>query len=164
MPRARHLSQSRRSRDGDGSRPQTDGKYGIDKTDLELSEIGETNDIPASHHNSAWMASLMHTVGDLLGTKTIVHTNVDPSTGRRSTRTIPIYGSKTKPELAEYLFTVLRRQILKTRLSYFRCPTGKTPGGMARLRRRRSLIRSAGNGCPRSKTAFAASSSLGRLL
>ena len=134
------------------------------KTDPELSEIGETDDIPANHHNSARMASLMHTAGDLLGTKTIVHTNVGPSTDRRSTRTIQIYGSQTKPELAEYFFTVLRRQILKNRLSYFRCPAGKTPGGMTRLRGRRSLIRSAGNGCPRSKTAFAASSSLGRLL
>ena len=41
-------------------------KYGIDKTDLELSEIGESEEIPASHLNCAWMASLIHTVDDLL--------------------------------------------------------------------------------------------------
>lgn len=95
-------------------------KYGIEKADLELSEIGETEDIKASHLNSAWMASLIHTVDDLLGTSTIAWTTTDPWTGRNSTRKVRIYGPKAKLELAEYLFTVLRRQILKDRRSYFK--------------------------------------------
>ena len=94
-------------------------KYGIEKADLELSEIGETESIKASHLSSAWMTSLTHTVDDLLGTSTVVWTTTDPWTGRNSTRTIRIYGPKAKLELAEYLFTVLRRQILTDRRSYF---------------------------------------------
>ncbi len=95
-------------------------KYGIEKSDLELSEIGETEDIKASHLNSAWMSSLIRTADDLLGTSTVAWTITDPWTGRNSTRKVRIYGPKAKLELAEYLFTVLRRQILKDRRSYFK--------------------------------------------
>ena len=58
-------------------------KFGIDKTDLELSEIGESEEeIPASHLNCTWMASLIHTVDDLLGTGTLVSTTRNPWIGR----------------------------------------------------------------------------------
>lgn len=66
------------------------------------------------------MASLIHTVDDLLGTSTFVSTTRNPWTGRESKRAIQICGPKAKLELAQYLFTVLRRQILKDRRNYFK--------------------------------------------
>ncbi len=95
-------------------------KYGIDKTDLELSEIGESEEIPASLLNCAWMASLIHTVDDLLGPGLLVSATRNPWTGRESKRAVQICGPKAKLELAQYLFTVLRRQILKDHRNYFK--------------------------------------------
>lgn len=66
------------------------------------------------------MSSLIHTVDDLLETSTFFCTTTDPWTGRSSSRNVRIYGPKAKLELAQYLFTVLRRQILKDRRSYFK--------------------------------------------
>ena len=66
------------------------------------------------------MASLLHTMDDLLGTSTLVSTTRNPWIGRESKRAVQIYGPKAKLELAQYIFTVLRRQILKDRRNYFK--------------------------------------------
>ena len=66
------------------------------------------------------MASLIHTMDDLLGTSTLVSTTRNPWIGRESKRAVQIYGPQAKLEPAQYLFTVLRRQILKDRRNYFK--------------------------------------------
>ena len=49
------------------------------------------------------MASLIHTVDDLLGTGTLVSTTRNPWIGRESKRAVQIYGPKAKLELTQYL-------------------------------------------------------------
>ena len=66
------------------------------------------------------MASLIHTVDDLLGTGTLDSTTRNPWIGRESKRAVQIYSPKAKLDLAQYLFRVLRRQILKDHRNYFK--------------------------------------------
>lgn len=91
-------------------------KYGLEKTDVELSEIGEVRIAVKTHLSSDWMFKLYHVVERLLGVMPFT-VNYE---GSKQNGFICFIGPKAKLELAQYLLTVLLRQIMRDRRAYLR--------------------------------------------
>ena len=138
-------------------------KYGIDKTDLELSEIGESEEISeVTLTVPGWHPSF---------TRWTTCSKPAPSSRRQEIR-----GSVTNPN--ERFKSTAPKQSLSspsTSLQFFavrfskiaettskRSSKAQTPGGTTHRRNQRWLIRSVRNGLTRSRTVFAICSSLSR--
>ena len=91
-------------------------KYGLERTDIELSEIGEIGLDVKSHLSSNWMFRLFNLVQRLLGVTTYIRTCGRSTQNGR----VNFIGPKAKLELAQYLCTVLLRQIQRDRQAYLK--------------------------------------------
>ena len=91
-------------------------KYGLEKTDVELSEIGEVRIAVRTQLSSYWMVRLYNVVEQLLGVMPLMVNYA----GSKQSGFICFIGPKAKLDLAKYLFTVLLRQISRDRRAYQR--------------------------------------------
>lgn len=91
-------------------------KYGLERTDIELSEIGEIYLDVKTNLSSSWMFKLFTLVEQLLGVTTYIQTYARSTQNGR----VNFIGPKAKLELAQYLCTVLLRQIRRDRQAYLK--------------------------------------------
>lgn len=91
-------------------------KYGLERTDVELSEIGEAGVDIKTNLSSNWMFHLFHLVQQLLGVTCYIQTYE----GSTQNGTVNFIGPKAKLELAQYLCSVLLRQIRRDRQAYLK--------------------------------------------
>ena len=90
-------------------------KYGLDDTEVAISEVTEIeSDIP-SHRKKNWHMRLVNIVAKLMGVTLYLRYNC----GTWGTGKVVFVGTKSKVELAEYLYTVVRRQLFDDRKDFF---------------------------------------------
>lgn len=165
MPCARSLPQSRRSRDGDGSRPQTDGKNTASTKPIWSSRKSVnlkrrfrqvTLTVPRWHPSfTRWTTCSEPAPSsrrqEIRGSVT--------NPNERFKSTAPKQ-SLTSPSTSLEFFAVRFSKITETTSK--RSPKAQTPGSTTHRRNQRWLIRSVRNGLTRSRTVFAICSSFSR--